>query len=56
MVEVDGVGVNNDVAVGCHGVDVFVDLTGVEEGVMVVADSEGDDVSGRRLKAASTAH
>ncbi len=39
MVEVDGVGVKNVVAVGCHGVDVFVDFTGVEGGVMVVADS-----------------
>ncbi len=49
MEEVDGVGIKNIVSVGCRGVDVFSDFTGVEGGVMVVADGEGDDVGGRRL-------
>jgi hypothetical protein len=49
VVEVDGVKVKNVVAIGCRGVEVFVDFAGVERGAMVVADGEGDDVSGRRL-------
>ena len=49
VVEVDGVSVDDVVAVGCRGVDVLVDFAGVEGGVMVVADGEGDDVRGRRL-------
>ena len=49
LVEVDRVGVDDVVAVGCHGVDVIVDFAGVDGGVMVVAGGEGDDVRGRRL-------
>jgi len=49
VVEVDRVCINNVVAVGCRGVDVPVDFAGVEGGVMVVADGEGDGVRGRRL-------
>ena len=42
-------GVKNVVAIGCRGVDVLVEFAGVEMGVMVVADGEGDDVKCRRL-------
>ena len=49
VVEVDRVCVNNAVAVSCRGVDVLVAIAGVEEGVMVVADGEEDDVRGCRL-------
>jgi hypothetical protein len=49
VVEVDGVGVKNVVAIGCRGINVFVDFAGVERGVMVVTDGEGDDVKDRRL-------
>ena len=49
VIEVDGVSVKNVVAVGCRGVDVLVDFVGVEGGVMVVADGEGDEVRDRRL-------
>jgi hypothetical protein len=48
MVEVDGFGLEDVVAVGCHGVDVFVDFAVVERCVVVIADGEGDDVGGRR--------
>ena len=44
MVEVYGVGLENVVAVGCCGVEVFVDFSGVERCVMVIADGEGDGV------------
>ena len=47
VVEVYGVCVENAVAVGCRGADVFVDFAGVEWGVEVIADGEGDDVSRR---------
>ncbi len=56
MVEVDGVNLENVAAVGCHGVDFFVNFAGVERCVVVVADGEGDGVGSRRLKAASSAH
>jgi hypothetical protein len=49
MVEVDGVGLENIVAVGYRGVDVFVDFAGVERCVMVIAGSEEDDVGSCRL-------
>ncbi len=49
MIEVDGVSVENFVAIGCRRVDVFVDFAGVEWGVMVVADGEGDYVKSRWL-------
>ena len=48
VVEVDGVGVK-DVAIGRCGVHVLVEFAGVEGGVVVFADSEGDMVRGRRL-------
>ena len=49
MVEVDGVGVKDVVAIGHCGVHVLVEFAGAEGGVVVVADSEGDRVRGRRL-------
>ena len=49
MVEVDGVSLQNFGAIGCSGVDVFVNLAGVKRCVVVVADGEGDDVGGRWL-------
>ena len=49
MVEVDGVGFEDVATVGCRGLDVLVDLTGVEWRVVVIADGEGDDVGSRRL-------
>ena len=45
VVEVDGVSVENVVAVSCREVDVFVDFADVEWGVVVIADGKGDDVS-----------
>jgi hypothetical protein len=49
MVEVDGVGLQNVAAIGCSGVDVFVDLAGVKRCVVVVADGEGNDIGSRWL-------
>ena len=49
MVEVDEVSVENVAAVGCSGVDVYVNFAGVEWGVVVITDGEGDDVSSRWL-------
>ncbi len=56
MVEVDGVCVEDVVAVGCCGVDVLVEFAAAERGVVVVADDEGDGVRGSRLESASSAH
>ena len=44
MVEVDGVSVEDVVAVGCRGVDVLAEFSDVEGGVVVVADGDGDGV------------
>ena len=44
MVEVDRVGLKYVGAVGCGGIDVLVDLAGIEWCVMVVANGEGNDV------------
>jgi hypothetical protein len=44
VVDVDGVGLQNVVAIGCRGVDVFVDLAGVKRRVVVIADGEGNGV------------
>ena len=49
MVEVYRVGLENVVAVGCRGVDIFVDFAGVERCVMVIADGERDGVGSRSL-------
>ena len=49
MVEIDEVRVENVVAIGCRGVDVFVNIAGVELGVMIVADGEEDDIGSRWL-------
>ena len=49
VVEVDGVCVEDVVAAGCSGVDFLVEFAGVEGGVGVVADGDGDDVKDRRL-------
>ena len=53
VVEVDGVSIKDVVAVGCHGVDVLVEFAGVEGGVVVSADGEGDGVGSGRLESAS---
>jgi hypothetical protein len=47
MVEVDEVGLQNVVAIGCSGVDVFVNLAGFKLCVVVVADGEGNDIGSR---------
>ena len=44
MVEVDGVGLQNVVAIGSREVDVFVNLAGVKRCLVVMADGEGNDV------------
>jgi len=49
VVEVDGVGVKDVVAIGYCGVHVIVEFAGVEGGVVVVADGEADGVRGRRM-------
>jgi hypothetical protein len=49
MVEVDGLCVEDVVTVGCHGVYVLVEFAGVEGGVVIVPDGEGDNVRGCRL-------
>ena len=49
MIKVYGVGLENAVAVGCHGVDIFVEFARVERCVMVIANGEGDGVGSRRL-------
>jgi hypothetical protein len=56
LVEVDGVSVEDVVAVGYCGVDVLVEFAGVERGVVIVAHGEGDGVRGSRLESASSAH
>ena len=56
MVEVDGVCVEDVGAAGCSGVYVFVELPGVEWGVVVVADGERDCVSGWWLETNPPAH
>ena len=56
MVEVDGAGVKYVGAGCCSGVDVLVELAGVEGGVIVIADCEGDGVGGSRLKSRPSAH
>ena len=49
MVDVYGVGLEDDVAVGYRGVDNFIDFAGVERSVVEVADGEGDSVRCRWL-------
>ena len=49
MVEVDGVSFENVVAVCCGGIDVFVKCTGVERGVVEVANGEGDCICNQWL-------
>ena len=56
MVEVDGVGVDY-VGRGCCGrIDIFVELAGIEWGVVVVTEGEGDCVSRWLLEADPPAH
>ncbi len=50
MVEVDGVGIKYVVAICCRGVDVLVEFTGVEGGVVVTADGERDGVRKRPVE------
>ena len=56
MVEVDAIGVKDVGAGGSCRIHVLVEFAGIEGGVMVVADSEGDRVGGRRLQSASSTH
>ena len=49
MVEVDGVNLENGVAVRCRGIDVLFEFAGVEQGVVEVAVGEGDCVCSRWL-------
>ena len=56
MVEVDGVSLEDGVAVGCCWVDILVDLPGVERCVVKVAYGEGDGVGIRWLEANISAH
>ena len=56
MVEVDGVGVDYVGGGCCSRIDILVELAGVEGGVIVVANCEGDGVGGSRLKSTSSAH
>ncbi len=56
VVEVDRVRLQDVGAVGRGRVDFFVDLSGVERCVVVVADGDGYGVCGRRLEAPSPAH
>ena len=53
MVEVDGVDIENVIAICCQGVDVLVEFAGIEGGVVVTADGEGDGVGSGRLESAS---
>jgi hypothetical protein len=52
VVEVDGVGVKDIVALCCQGVDVLIKFAGIEGGVVVAADGEGDGVGSGRLESA----
>ena len=56
MVEVNRVGLEDVVAVGRSGVNIFVYFTGVEWRSVVVADGEGDRVGGWWLESHSPAH
>ena len=56
MVEVDGVCLKDCGAVGSGGVDILVDLPGVERCVVKVANSEGDDGGIWWLEANVSAH
>ncbi len=47
MVDVDEVGLQNIVAVGCRGVEVVVELAGVERCVVVISNGDGNDVGSR---------
>jgi hypothetical protein len=49
VVEIDGVSVEDVVAVGCRGVDILVEFASIEGGVVAVADGEGDGVRGCQL-------
>ena len=44
MVEVDGVGLEDVVAVCCRGIYILVEFAGVERGVVKVVDGEGDGI------------
>ena len=44
MVEVDGICLEDVVAISCSGVYVLVEFAGVERGVVIVADGEGNGI------------
>ena len=56
MVEVDGICVEDVVAVDCRGVYVLVEFADFEGGVVVVADGEGHRARGCRLSVAPPTH
>ena len=56
MVAIDGVSLENVVAVDDGGVDIFVPLAGVERGIVIAADGNGVYICCRGSLAVSTAH
>ena len=56
MVKVDGVSLEDVVAIHCSRVNILVESTGVERGVVIVADGEGYGIRGRWQEAAALAH
>ena len=56
MVQVDGVILEDVVAIHCRRVNIFVESAGVERGVVKVADGEGDGVRYRWQEVAAPAH
>jgi hypothetical protein len=56
MVNVEEVDIKDILAVDCRRVDFFIELSGIERGVMKVADGEGDGVGGRRSKVVPSPH
>ena len=55
VVEVDRIGLEDVDAVGCCGVDVLVDLSGIKWRVVVVANGDGDGIGGRCIGASGVA-
>ena len=56
MVHVDGVYLEDVVAIQCGRVDVLAEFAGVERGIVKVADGEGNGICGRWWKASASAH
>ena len=56
MVQVDGVNLEDVVAVYCRRVNIFIESAGVERGVVKVSDGERNGVRDRWQEAAALAH